>query len=104
MKKGVPATPQEVVQRRELLKVIPADVVDIWNEMIETKWDGQRAWIEQTEIVNLLVQRLEVQRQALFNNGWLDVEDLFRAAGWKVVYDSPAYCETYEPSFTFSKK
>lgn len=40
----------------------------------------------------------------VFKKGWLNVEYLFRAAGWEVQYDKPGYNETYEAYFTFSKK
>lgn len=31
----------------------------------------------------------------------LDVEDVYRAAGWEVTYDKPGYNETYDATFTF---
>lgn len=37
-------------------------------------------------------------------NSWVDFEDLYRKQGWKVVYDKPAYCETYKAYFVLSKK
>ena len=37
--------------------------------------------------------------------GWLDVEDVYRKAGWEVIYDAPGYNESfYEPSFEFRIK
>ncbi len=37
------------------------------------------------------------------DNHWLDVEDVYREAGWVVEYDKPGYCESYEATFTFKK-
>ena len=34
-------------------------------------------------------------------NKYLDFEDEYRTIGWKVTYNKPAYCETYEPYFIF---
>jgi hypothetical protein len=47
---------------------------------------------------------LDVERAVVFDKGWLDVESIFRAEGWKVKYDKPAYCETYKAFFVFSRK
>lgn len=38
-----------------------------------------------------------------FEARWLKVESIFKAVGWDVVYDAPAYCESYDPTFTFKK-
>jgi len=43
-------------------------------------------------------------RDEVFDKGWLNIEPMYRAAGWKVVYDKPAYNESYEPTFTFTKR
>ena len=40
----------------------------------------------------------------VYKENQLDFEDIFRDAGWHVEYDKPAYCETYEPNFSFSAK
>lgn len=42
--------------------------------------------------------------QFIFAEKWLDVEEIFRQVGWSVSYDNPAYNESYEPSWTFTKK
>ena len=54
-------------------------------------------YIERTVFMD--ITRDEVLRQKL-----LDVEPLYRKAGWQVEYDKHAYCENYEPFFIFSKK
>jgi hypothetical protein len=43
-------------------------------------------------------------RQQVFDNNWLDVEDIFRKAGWKVNYEKPAYNESYPASFKFQQQ
>jgi hypothetical protein len=32
----------------------------------------------------------------------LDIEPIYREAGWIVEYDKPAYCENYDANFTFT--
>lgn len=39
-----------------------------------------------------------------YNDNWLDIEDAFREAGWKVEVDSPGYNETYAGHYNFSPK
>ena len=43
----------------------------------------------------------EVNRQTIFKNSWLDIEPIYRRAGWLVKYDKPGYCENYLANFTF---
>lgn len=45
-----------------------------------------------------------IDRQEIFDNCWLDVEDIFEEVGWKVVYDKPGYNESYPANFEFTKK
>ena len=96
-----PITPTEVASAKS--SKIPDEVIKAFNDLIVTEWDGHSAVIHQDEICTLVAERLKVKRQTVFANKWLDVEDIFRQAGWKVEYDKPGYNETYEATFTFSK-
>ena len=42
-----------------------------------------------------------ITRGTIFDNGWLDIEPLYRKEGWIVEYDKPAYCENYPANLTF---
>jgi len=42
-------------------------------------------------------------RSEIINNGWLNIEEAYRAADWEVEYDKPAYNETYRAHFIFKK-
>ncbi len=42
-------------------------------------------------------------RAVVFAKGWLEVEDIYRKAGWKVKYDKPAYSENYPATFKFER-
>ena len=44
-----------------------------------------------------------LKRKEIYDKNWLDVEDVYESAGWKVEYDKPGYNENYEPTFTFSR-
>jgi hypothetical protein len=46
----------------------------------------------------------ELTEKKIFDKHWMDFEPIFREAGWKVSYDSSAWCETYfDEYYTFSK-
>lgn len=81
---------------------IPPEVIKIFNDLIVQNFKGKQARVTQEEAIVIIVQNLGIDRRTVFNENFLDVEDAFRAAGWKVTYDKPAYCESYEPYFIFT--
>ena len=102
-----PITPKEAKSKKN--QSIPAFVIECFNEAITEALDlNGRAVIQQEDILNRIIRHSEmpkaIGRQGVFDRGWLDVEPIFRQAGWIVEYDKPAYCETYEPTFTFKDK
>jgi hypothetical protein len=99
-----PISPNEVVSTKTAS--IPAEVFDGFNEVIGAHWDGHSSTFTQDEVVEVILQKLgdRMTRQELFDRHYLDVEPSYRAAGWHVEYDKPAYCETYAANFTFRKK
>jgi hypothetical protein len=103
MTKGKPISPDEVVERKNNL--IPDEVIDIFNDLIVLNFRGTSATIRQKDVLKLIAERLNISnQQVVFDNKWLDVEDIFRQQGWKVSYDKPGYNESYNATFTFSKK
>ena len=97
-----PITPGEVVKVKAA--TLPDEVLTIWNEAIAAAWSGSSAVVKQTEIAGSIASRMDCTRDHVYKEHWLDIEPVFRAAGWKVVYDSPAYCESDPATFTFTKK
>lgn len=96
-----PITPSEVVALKQT--IIPDTVIDVFNELIAKGWNGGQSRVMQDEAANLIASRLDIKRHEVFNNHYLDVEPIYKAAGWKVYYDKPAYCENYEAYFIFSR-
>ncbi|AMO44169.1 hypothetical protein vBRpoSV10_112 [Ruegeria phage vB_RpoS-V10] len=85
-------------------KAMPAAVLEIWNNLIAMRYSGSgSAYVDQCDAIAALLPLTPNgnDRQYIFDNGWLDIEPIFRDAGWYVHYDKPGYNETYEPSFTF---
>lgn len=97
-----PITPSEVTKVKAT--ALPEEVLEVWNAAIAAAWTGHDAVIKQTEIAGSLAARMDCSRDDVYTNHWLDIEPVYRAAGWKVVYDSPAYCESYPATFKFTKK
>lgn len=84
--------------------IIPPAVFDAFNELIVANWNGGQATVYQEDAVKKIEDKMSVSRTEVFAKGWLNVEPAYRAQGWKVEYDKPAYNESYRASFVFTKK
>ena len=102
MTKIKPVEPSEIHLKKK--EIFPDEVIDAFNQLIIKNFDGNSAFIKQEDAIKLIQSKMEITRENLFKNKWLDVEEIYRYYGWNVVYDKPGYNETYEPSFTFTKK
>lgn len=99
--------PEEIIEKKQAS--IPDQVFEAVNEMIVKKWNGSDSTFRQEDLVALILEKfsesdLEQNRRKLFDNHWLDFEDVYRKAGWKVVYDKSAYNESYPATFAFSRR
>jgi hypothetical protein len=99
-----PITPDEA--EIEKLNDIPEGVIEVFNDLIKEGLNskGNRVVINQNDAVQLICENLNVSREEVFKKKWLDIEPLYRNAGWNVEYDKPGYNETYEPNYTFTRK
>ena len=101
-----PISPTEVTAQKRTS--IPDFVIECWNNAIAKKWTGNGCvvTIKQDDIENEIAAKLPpgVKRSDIYSNGWLDIEPIYRARGWKVIFDKPGYCESYDAYFQFSKK
>jgi hypothetical protein len=106
-----PITPEEALKQCGDRK-IPVEVIGAFNQLIVDKTENRgdiRIKITIDEIVPVVLERFagsnfNVLRQQIFDNKWLDVEPLFRNAGWKVEFVKTPY---YDPSpgyFIFERK
>ena len=90
----------------EVKKQIPDFIIEAVNEFIQDRigTDGT-VTIPQGELMNrILAKNPSVKRSEIFDRGWLDIENLYRGAGWYVDYEKPAYNETGSAYFTFSTR
>lgn len=110
-------TPTDAIRKARELKMnrIPPQVYSIIDDMIvehlsKRELDSTIMYVTltQKDIVRKIVLYWIptddypcVTENDIFNNHWLDIEDKYALDGWKVIYDKPAYNESYEASFKF---
>lgn len=100
----LPISPQEAAKSAE--PVIPECIISATNKLLVRKLNGKSAKILQDEILKeacVGMDNPDAYRKQIFANKWLDIEETYRKAGWKVTFDKPAYCESYEAFFIFEK-
>ena len=93
------------ISPKEVTHMIPDFIFEAVNQLIKEKWNGKSATIKQDEIMDIVSSNdnddPRPSHQTVFDNHWLDIEDHYRKAGWKVTYDKPAYYEDYDAFFKF---
>ena len=99
-----PMKPDELGQYQA--KYIPEGVFEVFNKAIATGWSGYSATLKQEEIMTAIIEKMGMSaddRSLIFDRGWLNIEEAYRNAGWKVVYDKPGYNESYGANWVFTK-
>lgn len=97
-----PITPDEA--RQQKLTRIPDEVIISVNELIVEKLTSSNyASFTQDELINRIISKSKLSRDEIFNKHYLDFEPIYQKAGWKVEYDKPAYNETYNATFKFTR-
>lgn len=98
-----PITPHDVLASIE----IPDWVISAANKCIKDNYKCQfrHSKFTQDELIEYILDESpseDIDRDMIFDKGWLNIEPIFRNAGWKVTYFKPAYYEPDPPTFTFS--
>ena len=97
-----PITPQEVNKQKH--KYLPEYVIQAFNELIAEKFFSGEARIKQEEAVSRILALCPDEKMTssiLFERHYLDVEDIYRDQGWKVMFDQPGYNESGTSVFKF---
>lgn len=105
MEQVTPIRPDQIGEHKA--KIFPDFVLKAFNDLLAEKYSHGSAKIVQKDAVQRILQygnMLPEEKSVIYNNGWLNVEEIYRDAGWKVKYDKPGYCESYDAFFEFSKK
>jgi lipopolysaccharide biosynthesis protein len=82
---------------------LPDVVLEVFNELIAQNFSNGSAIVKQSDVVELLVKR-GLKENEIFEKQWLDVEEIYRSAGWIVKYDKPGWDENYGAFFEFRTK
>ena len=94
-----PISPADIAKKK--IEVIPPLVIEVFNELLAKKFTAGSAKILQDDVIAAIISRKSITRAEIFEQGWLNVEEIYRAQGWRVEYDKPGYNESYKAYFTF---
>lgn len=97
-----PIRPDEVTATKK--QYIPDGIIEAFNEAIAKNYSNGYATVYQDDVMTIAIEKTGYSRSRIFENNWLDVEDIYRAEGWNVLYDKPAYNENYRAYFEFRRK
>jgi hypothetical protein len=108
-KQGTPMAVEPISPQGALdLKItnIPDVVIETVNMMLAEKMtkSGYVTLLQKDICDRICAASPGLHNSMIYSNGWLDFEPFYEKAGWKVEYDKPAYCESYEANFKFSRK
>jgi len=83
---------------------LPDEVIHVFNELIVENWKPRKsATVTYLEAANRIASRLDIPVSLVYDKSYLEIEEVFREAGWDVEVDTPAINEAYEGYFVFSK-
>lgn len=97
-----PISPDDIAAQKA--NDLPDAVIGCWNSMIARKYSGGTARILLSEASRELQLTVNKTHNEIRELGYLDIEDLYRAQGWRVNYDQPGYNESYPAYYEFSKR
>lgn len=97
-----PIKPQDLAAG--IVHAAPPFVVEAFNDLITANFLNGRARFTQKEVIAKIMTKVTVPQEAIYKNGWLNVEALYRSQGWGVEYDKPGYNESYDAYFVFTSK
>jgi hypothetical protein len=99
-----PIKPEEIDDK--FSSSIPDFVFDIFNKLIVKNYNPntKSSTVLQKDVIAELIQH-DLTKESIFANHYLDVENFYVKAGWRVLYEKPvAYAgENFDAYFKFSK-
>lgn len=97
-----PISPEDIPYQKAI--DLPDEVLECWNSMIARCYSSGSSRITLKEASAELQALFGKTHQEIRKLGYLDIEPIYRAEGWKVEYDQPGFNESYEAYFVFSKR
>lgn len=95
-----PITPEEV-SAQKMLKMPPA-VIEAFNELISENYRNGRATIKLDDAYDR-VGSMGVNVNDAERFGWMDVEPIYRDAGWNVTFEKSGFNEPGPSFYVFRK-
>lgn len=83
---------------------IPSLIVMIVNKMIDEFWDGHQSRVWQSDILVRIAKLAGFDKETVVRNRWLDIEPMYREAGYNVKYVKPPHGEKGDAYFEFTLK
>lgn len=96
-----PLSPEEAKAAQE--ESLPDEVIETVNYFLTKRASNLVIRITVAEVREML-NRKGFTTEQIYGDNLLDIENVYRKAGWKVTYDKPGYNESYEPYWDFSKR
>lgn len=97
-----PITPKEASDLKE--NFIDPVMIQAVNAILSEQYSSYITFTQKELLKKYRELGGQLSDDELFKKKHLDFEGVFRKKGWKVEYDSPAYCESYEANFKFTPK
>lgn len=97
-----PITPEEATALR--IELMPVQIIESFNELIALSFDGYESTIKQKAILALISKKTGLSGTEILQKNYLDIEDVYRQAGWVVSYAQPDRDDNFDPYFVFKKK
>lgn len=93
--------PDEIAKKKAA--IFPVEVIEAFNVLIAKNFTNGRANVTQEDAIKAICSSLGISRVEVFKNHYLDIEEVFREAGWSVKYDKPGWDENYGAFFIFER-
>lgn len=101
-----PITPQEITDQK--LKIFPEFVFEAFNQLLAEKFVNRTSKVNlpQKEVIDKIISLSgeTINRTDIFENGYLNVEQVYRDSGWIVDYHKPSYADMFDAYFEFRAK
>ena len=96
-----PIHPQDINKLKN--EAIPESVIAAFNHLLIKNWANTEAIIYKSyALKEILYRDASLTERIIYDNHWLDVENLYESYGWEVKYVNSSESENNEPYYLFT--
>ena len=97
-------TPKEVAKAKR--EATPDFVYEAFNNLLIKNYNPYEIIIIQNDVINEIIRLspMDITKDDIYREHWLDVEEDYCENGWEVEYDKPGFGESYPARFVFKPK